>query len=154
MVFPDNLIKRARSIDVQTDAMEASRCMENWNIGSLIVVDEDRPVGIVTDRDIALTVLCNELDPGSCSIKNCMNDELVTIRDNAGVSDAIDLMRRNGIRRLPVVDGEGRLAGIIASDDLVLSLATELAEFASIIRTELSHESLEQYSRPTRLGTE
>jgi len=154
MTFPEGLIKKPRTIDVYTNAMDAARTMESWNIGSLIVTEEQRPVGVVTDRDIALTVLGKELDPEACGIRDCMNSDVVSLQETAGTSEAIDLMCRNGIRRLPVVDDAGRLVGIVASDDLVLNLAHELTELASVIRTEISQRSSKGSSIPSRLGRE
>jgi len=154
MSFPEGLVKKPRTIGVQENAMDAARIMASYGIGSLIVIDADRPVGVVTDRDLALKVLCNELDPEFCMVGDCMNDEVVSICEEEGTTKAIDLMRRYEIRRLPVVTKEGRLVGIVSSDDLIISLAHDLTDLSSVIRTEISQENTKKPPVVARLGGE
>jgi CBS domain-containing protein len=116
--------------------------MHDSHVGSVVVIDDKkRPIGIVTDRDLALYVLTNELDPESTTVGDCMSSPPVTLDRSAGLSDASALMRRHGVRRLPIVDEQGRLVGIITGDDLVLLLGRELNELAGAVQRGFAVES-------------
>lgn len=140
MSLPSELVKVPRTVEPGTDAMTAARLMERHNVGSLIVVEGKRPVGMVTDRDLALGVLEGELDPSERPVSEFMNDEIVTLGLDTSTSTAAELLRRHGIRRLPVVNAEGDLIGIVTADDLVQYMARELADLSFAIRREISQE--------------
>lgn len=140
MQLPEEIVKPAVTVAPETDLMEAARLMGAHGVGSLVVARGGKPVGLVTDRDVALHALLEERDPAACRVSDCMNAELVTLKRSAGTSDAVELLRRHGIRRLPVVDDQGRLAGIVTADDLVLVVQRELDDIAGAIRNELARE--------------
>ncbi len=142
MSLPAEIVKDPCTVEAFTDAMTAACRMDLFNVGSLIVVDGGRPVGMLTDRDLALFVIEGERDPASCSVAECMNEDVVTIGVSESPTDAIELLRLHGIRRLPIVDGDGRLVGIVAADDLVQYLARELADLGCAIRRELAQEGM------------
>jgi CBS domain-containing protein len=110
--------------------------MKDKNIGCVVVTEDHKPVGIITDRDIALRAasLCGELDPGL--IESIMSRDIRTIRKDAGIFDAIQQMKAAGVRRMPIVDGGGRLVGLLTVDDLIRLLAREMADIARIIGKE------------------
>jgi CBS domain-containing protein len=110
--------------------------MKEKNIGCVVVTDDHRPVGIVTDRDIALrsVTLCNE--PEMAQIESIMTRAPMTIRKDTGIFDAIKEMKRSGVRRMPIVDSGGRLVGLLTVDDLIRLLAREMADIARIIGKE------------------
>ena len=110
--------------------------MKEKNIGCVVVTDDHRPVGIVTDRDIALrgSMLCDE--PGMALIESIMTRDLLTIRKDTGIFDAIQEMKTSGVRRMPIVDSGGRLVGLLTVDDLIRLLAREMADIARIIGKE------------------
>ncbi len=141
MRLPRELVKEPRTIEPTANAMDAARRMERFGVGSLIVVEDRRPVGIVTDRDLALFVLEGELDPAACTVADCMNAELVVLPLDAGVDDAVLLLRRHGIRRLPIVDAKGELAGVVTADDMLQLLAHDLSDLAAVVRNELGRRS-------------
>ena len=106
-------------------------------VGSVVVVDEDdRPVGIVTDRDLVIEVLEPRLDPTEVTANDLMTETLVTVETGAGILDATTTMSEHGVRRLPVVDGDGALAGMVTLDDFTRLFATELDDLASVIEAE------------------
>ncbi len=123
---------------------EAAKLMRQYHVGDLVVTDKANgkriPVGIVTDRDIVVEVLALGLDAASLAVEDIMTRDLVTVREQEGVFQTIGKMRTNGIRRVPVVDAEGALAGIVAVDDMVELLADELGELAKLISREQKHE--------------
>ena len=110
--------------------------MKEKNIGCVVVTDNHRPVGIVTDRDIALRsgTLCDQ--PDMILIESVMTRDIMTIRKDAGIFDAIQEMKTLGVRRMPIVDSGGRLVGLLTVDDLIRLLAREMADIARIIGKE------------------
>jgi CBS domain-containing protein len=128
--------------DTTVDA--AAKLMRQYHVGSLVVIDPDdlsrRPVGIVTDRDLVLEVYALNLDPNAITIGDIMTEELVTVPESFGVMETTKLMGKKGIRRVPVVDHEGNLAGIVTIDDVLVVLADELNDVARAVTHEQSRE--------------
>ena len=112
----------------------AAQRMDEEGVGCLVVEDEDRPIGILTDRDVALEILCRRLDAGTVRVREIAKTPLVTIQQDAPLAEAAKLIRRHAVRRLPVVDANGKLAGLIALDDLFLLAVRELDGLASVVR--------------------
>lgn len=111
--------------------------MKEENVGSVVIVDDDdSPVGIVTDRDLVLNVLEPREDPSQVTAGDVMADALVTVDPDRGVLDAIEIMHEHSVRRLPIVDSAGAMAGIVTLDDLVRLLAEELETLAEIVESE------------------
>jgi len=125
-------------------AQQAAKLMRYHHVGSLVVVDPEsgtrRPVGIVTDRDIVMEINALDLDPTVITIGDIMNPELVTVPESFGLMETTQLMRMKGVRRVPVVDTEGNLSGIVTSDDVLEVLAEELTELAQTVSHERSRE--------------
>ncbi|MEO8100492.1 MAG: CBS domain-containing protein [Acidobacteriota bacterium] len=128
----------------ETTVAEAAKQMRHRHVGDLVVVDESDgrrvPVGVVTDRDIVLSVVATGLDANVFTIGDLLLKKAVTCREDQGVLECLQTLRANGIRRAPVVDNEGGLVGIITLDDLVRLLATELSEVAKLISREQIRE--------------
>lgn len=118
---------------------EAALLMREYHVGDLVVVEENgkrKPVGIVTDRDIAISIVALGLDPDVITVGDIMGPELVTMRENQGVFETIQQMRFKGVRRLPIVGEDGALVGIVAVDDLVALFADQLSELSKVIARE------------------
>jgi CBS domain-containing protein len=124
---------------------EAAQLMRSRHVGDLLVVEEEkgrnRPIGIVTDRDIVLAVVAAGVAPESLTVGDIMGQGLVTVKESEGVFEALRYMRSKGVRRMPVLDREGGLAGIITLDDLLVLLAEEMTELARIISREQQREA-------------
>ena len=122
----------------------ACKLMRHYHVGSLVVVDETEgkrvPVGILTDRDIVVEIDAMDLDPKVITAGDIMSSELATVPETLGVLEAIKVMRFKGVRRMPIVDADGRLVGIVTIDDLLEVLAEELTDIARIVSREQSHE--------------
>ena len=122
----------------------AARLMRESHIGSLVVVDEPDgkriPAGILTDRDIVVAVVALGLNPDAIQVGDVMSQELLAVREDAGVAETAELMRMKGVRRLPVTDDAGALVGIIAADDLLMLLAEELSAIAIMVSREHKRE--------------
>ena len=126
--------------------LEAAKLMRQHHVGDVLVV-EDRggvrvPVGIVTDRDLVVEIMAPELDQRVITVGDIMAPDLVTVKENTGVFDAIQYMRAKGVRRLPVVDGSGGLVGILTLDDLLELLAEELLALAKLVKHEQKKETM------------
>ena len=122
----------------------AALMMRRYHVGDVIVVDQTEgakvPVGILTDRDIVVSVIAPGLDPASLQVGDIMTDDLLTARDTDDVYETIERMRLRGIRRVPVVDAAGSLAGIVSADDLLEFLAEEMGELSRISPYQQAHE--------------
>ncbi|MEW6761135.1 MAG: CBS domain-containing protein [Pseudomonadota bacterium] len=122
----------------------AALLMRRQHVGDVVVVDRfdgaSVPVGILTDRDIVVSVIAPGLDPASLQVGDIMSDDLLTARDSDDVYETIEKMRLRGIRRVPVVDASGSLAGIVSADDLLEFLAEEMGELSRISPWQQAHE--------------
>lgn len=113
----------------------AARRMGREGVGTLVVLGEDRrPLGLLTDRDIVLRVLLAERDPQTTRIGEIMSRDPTVIEEHAPIESALSLMRAGGFRRLPVVDGERRLVGIVSLDDILTLLAEEFAHIGGLLK--------------------
>ena len=108
--------------------------MEDKNVGSVIITRDERPIGIITDRDLVLRVTAREKDPQRTCAQDIMTREPFVVSDEAGIFDVIECARDRKIRRVPVVDADERLVGIIAMDDVVSLLSEEMNCVTDIIR--------------------
>jgi CBS domain-containing protein len=128
-----------------TSLTDAARLMREHHVGSLVVVDETGkgrvPVGILTDRDIVVAVVAREVDPRALTAGDVMSGELATVRPTDSAADALERMRRRGVRRLPVVAENGTLAGIVTIDDLLAAVADELGALVRAISAEQAREA-------------
>ncbi|MGY3265076.1 MULTISPECIES: CBS domain-containing protein [unclassified Lysobacter] len=101
---------------------DVARLMLENDIGLVPVIDASgRAVGTVTDRDIALRVVAEGRDPQQCTAQDCMTSPVTSVTIDSSLTDAMELMESRQIRRLLVVDGDGRLCGVIAQADIALS---------------------------------
>lgn len=110
--------------------------MKEEDVGSVVIEEGDRPVGIVTDRDLVMNVLEPRADATNVTAGDIMTETPVTIDHDAGVFDTIRQMHEHAVRRMPVTDENGSLTGIVTLDDLVVLLADELDNLAGVIESE------------------
>jgi CBS domain-containing protein len=131
-----------------TTATQAAQLMRTHHVGSLVVVEEGavegRPLGIVTDRDLVLAVLAEELDPGLFTVGDVMTTDLVTVSPQTGVLNAVTLMREHRLRRLVVVDDAGRVVGIATLEDVLDALSREFADLALALRKARDRERMQR----------
>lgn len=129
--------------------LDAAKLMREYHVGDVVVMEERNeekvPVGILTDRDIVIKILAQDLDAGEVQIGDAMSFDLLTALEEDDVLETVKRMRGRGVRRIPVVNGQGGLEGIIAVDDLVDLLAEQMADLVALISSEQRHE---QKNRP------
>ena len=129
----------------RTEVMTASRdqtagnlatIMSEEDVGSVLIESEDRPVGIVTDRDLVLEVLEPRADPKEVHAEDIMTETVATVYDSDGIFEVTATMLEHSVRRMPVVDEDETITGIITLDDLTLLLADELSNLSGVIEAE------------------
>lgn len=124
---------------------EAARLMHAQHVGSLVVVEERSPqvrivVGMVTDRDIAISVAALERDPHAFRVGDIMSPEVVTVREADSVLDVLAVMRRKRVRRVPVTGAAGELIGLVALDDVLTIVAEQMQALGAAGGAAQSHE--------------
>lgn len=131
--------------DRTTSVFEAARLMREYHVGCLVVVESldgpRRPIGLVTDRDIVVEVVAENVAPETVKLGEIMTGKLSTICVTDGVYDTLRYMREHGFRRMPVVNELGELAGIVSMDDYLGLLAEEMTELTRLIAREQGRES-------------
>lgn len=126
-------------------AVEAAKLMRERHTGSLVVVADARrgafdPVGMITDRDLVVEVVAQEVDVDSVSVKDIMATNPVIAREEDSLHDTLKNMRARGVRRVPVIDTEGQISGVLSIDDIISLLASELNDVDSLILREQERE--------------
>jgi len=123
---------------------EAARLMRQYHVGDLVVIREREgtrePVGLITDRDIVIEVLGEEVDINTVLVGDIMSHKLLTAREADGIWETLQRMRIAGVRRVPVVDAHGALQGIVTMDDMIELLADELSQLAKLVTREQAVE--------------
>ena len=123
---------------------EAISLMRSHHVGDVVVVETTatgaKPVGILTDRDIVLEILAEGVDLGTVSIGDVMSYELVTVTEDTKLIGTIKLMREKSVRRIPVVNQQGELEGLLSVDDILELLAEQLTDIVDLINKELNRE--------------
>lgn len=116
---------------------DVASAMEKHNVGAVVVANQQRPVGIITDRDVALAVVARGL-PSETPAQEVMTCPVTTLKQSDGIFKATKQIRESAARRLPVVDDLGRLVGIVSVDDLMLLLGREMNNLTQGIRPEMA----------------
>ena len=106
------------SIDADKPVSYAAKMMKDEDVGFAPIVEGDKLIGTVTDRDIAMKVVAEGRDPQSTTVREIASTNLVTIDPQQDLDDALRLMASNQVRRLPVVEEDGRLVGVVAQKDV------------------------------------
>ncbi len=107
-----------RSVHKAASIKEAGRLLQKWRIGSLLVDDGSRYIGIITDTDLSRKAVAKGLDPNATTVHSCMSKAVVTIEDSEPLMEAFSLMKKEGIRHLPVTE-DGTIIGVLSVGDLL-----------------------------------
>jgi CBS domain-containing protein len=133
----DVMTARPRAVNADTPLSQVAELMATEDVGAVPIVDGDRLVGMITDRDIVLRAVAKGKDPRGMPAAEASSAELVTVGPDEDLDDALRLMASHQIRRLPVIDDEERLVGVIAQADVALQ-----------VKDKKAGEMLEDISRP------
>jgi CBS domain-containing protein len=128
-----SLSRFARAVVVASESdpiAVVARKMRDAHVGSIIVTREDRPIGIITDRDLALRIVAEERNATTTRVSDVVTYGVFTIKESDQIETAVRSMREHGVRRLPIVDDDGRIVGIVTADDLVVLLSKEFSGLA------------------------
>jgi len=125
--------------------VDAAKRMRASHVGDLVVVENRGnghvPIGIVTDRDIVISVVAGDPDHiNYLLVSDVMSDDLVTAREPESVEAALRKMEEHGVRRLPIVDGDGVLVGILTLDDVLQYLTAQQNELVALVAQEQRRE--------------
>ena len=131
-------------IEPDKPVLEAAKLMRQYHVGDLVVVEKRQglplPIGLLTDRDIVIEIVAAEVGFETVTVGDVMSTELLTVSETATIADAIKLMRDRGVRRLPVVNEQGSLEGIITVDDLIDIIAELMKDIVGLIGSEQKKE--------------
>ena len=117
----DVMTDSPRCVTPETSVSDAARLMESEDIGSLPILDGERLAGMVTDRDIVIRAIAKGKDPRGMPVREIASGEVVSVHADDDLSDAVQLMASRQVRRLPVVDANDRLVGVLAQADVASS---------------------------------
>lgn len=125
---------------------EAARLMRTHRVGSLVVIQERSPgerivTGMLTDRDIATSVVAAERDTHAFRVGDVMSREVVAVREQDSLLDVLDAMRRKKVRRVPVTGPHGELVGLVALDDVIGVVAEQVQAIAAAVGAAQKHET-------------
>ncbi len=133
--------KNVVTISPDATVFEAAKLMQSKHVGCLVVIDDSRPTGILTDRDIVLKLIAREHKPAEIAVKEIMTSNPTMVNVNYDVLDAVRLMRGRGVRRLPVVDEHRHLLGIVTMDDVLTAFGAEVGDLAGTVQKEFGLEA-------------
>ena len=114
----DVMTPNPRGVDTTSPITEAVRIMKTEDVGSVPILEGDRLVGMLTDRDVAIRIVAEGKDPQATTVGEIASRDLVTVDPDQSLSEAERLMAEHQLRRLPVVEEDGRLVGIVAQADV------------------------------------
>lgn len=121
---------------------DAARKMAERNVGAVVVTDTNSaPVGILTDRDIVMKVVSAGKNPQTSLVADIMSPHVATLPEDEGLMEATRIMMEHGVRRLPIVDGTGKVVGILSMDDILMVLERELNNLSMTISQTMKAEN-------------
>jgi CBS domain-containing protein len=106
------------SIDAKRSVAYAAKMMQEEDVGLAPIVEDDKLIGLMTDRDIAIRVVAEGRDPDQIKVRDVASTQLVTVDPQQDLDEALRMMAKHQVRRLPVVEEDGRLVGIVAQADI------------------------------------
>jgi CBS domain-containing protein len=123
------------TVRAQDRAEDVAVLMERHRVSAVVVVEQGRPIGVVTDRDLALGMLFDG-DPRTRTAGETMTRHPVTLREDEGFDRALELMAQQGVRRLPIVDRQGKLRGLVSLDDLLEDICGDMRVIGRLLRAQ------------------
>ena len=132
-------------VGAEDSVLEAARVMREYHVGDVVIVEEkygkQSPIGIMTDRDIVLEIVAEGADPETIRVGDAMSFDLVKVNHDDDLMHAIETMRDKGVRRVPVVDANDVLVGILSVDDLLDLFSEIMIDIAHLVDRQRRRES-------------
>ena len=132
--------KETIAVEADDPISRVAQQMRENHVGAVVVHEDGRPVGIVTDRDVTLRCGGRREILADIPAREVMSTNVVSARPEEDVLTVLDRMREHGVRRVPVVNEAGLLAGMVTLDDILLHVARSMRHVADVVLAELSHE--------------
>jgi len=136
-IIIESFVRKVVAAQPLDSLAEVARLMEQHNVGAVVIAENHRPVGILTDRDLALELGARGKSPETEAVK-VMSTPAITVALDESIFSITQTLRESRVRRLPIVDEDGILVGIVTADDLLRVLGSELANLADIIGPEVA----------------
>ena len=131
-------------IEKTESVREAINLMRENHVGDVVIVEirekASIPLGILTDRDVVVEILAEDVDLDAVNVGDVMSYQLVTVNEDTKLLDAIKQMRIKGVRRLPVVNEQGELQGILSADDILELVVEQLSDIVGLVSKEMTNE--------------
>jgi len=127
------MAKNIKTVKPDDSVHAAVQKMNKFDIGSVLVINSGRPVGIITETNIMRRVVEPRMDPATVWVKDIMTSPIISIEENATVAEAAKIMADRKINRLPVINGD-KLVGLISSTDIVKANPTQLGILEELLR--------------------
>lgn len=128
--------KKIVSCTSQSSIKDVANLMEKENVGSILVVENEKPIGIITDRDIVVRCIVKGLDCAGTKVKEMMTGKVETVNVNSGIYDVVQVMKKNKVRWVPVVDDSGKVKGLLSFSEVYQLLAKELSDLSESVSPE------------------
>lgn len=132
-------------VDEEKSVTEAAAIMRQYHVGDVVICKtqygKQIPVGIITDRDVALEIVAKRIDPDNIRVGDAMSFDLTTVNEHDDLMHVIEVMRDKGIRRVPVIDSDEALVGILTVDDIVDLLSEVLVDLAHLVDRQKRRET-------------
>ena len=133
--------------DKASSLLDIARLMRDFHVGDIVIVekqgDENMPIGIVTDRDLGVEVIAQDVKADSLTVGDIMSAQLVTVREDEQLLDTLESMRIKGIRRMPVVNARGGLEGILTAADVIELIAEAATKLTGVVKQAMAREQKE-----------
>jgi CBS domain-containing protein len=130
------------TVDKEASIHDTAKIMKKYNVGNVVVVDSiennNKPIGIITDRDIVIKIVADEGDAKQICAGDAMSEDLLVLKSYQGIQEALDMMSAKGVRRAPIINDENKLVGIATVDDLFMLIAEEANSLAKLIRKQVA----------------
>lgn len=142
MKVSDLMVKDPIVVDILTPVRDVAKLMRDREVSSVILVKNEKPIGIITERDLVRRVLASDKDPESLKAFDVCSKPVIAVSDLSNIEDAIDLMKENKIRRVVVVDNNDRAVGILTTDDIGYNLKSMSEDLAIKYVTTMRREKI------------
>jgi len=130
--------------ELNTTISEAAKLMRHHHVGDLVLIDKQNsktlPKGIITDRDLVIEILAQDIDPGSVCVKDLISSDLVTVGEAETLLNTLAIMQNESVRRIVVVNDEGQLEGLLSADDVIEIIAEAMNSLTKLIKHEFTRE--------------
>ncbi len=145
MLVGDYCNREVVVVEEDKSVTEAAAIMRQYHVGDVVICKaqygKQVPVGIITDRDVALEIVAKGIDPESVRVGDAMSFDLTTVSEHDDLMHVIELMRDKGVRRVPVIDADEALVGILTVDDIVDLLSEVLVDLAHLVDRQKRRET-------------